>query len=450
MRIMNSMIRLSDHYGRITALLRSNGKKLKNLLALPLLLSFFIISCEEDPSLIGGEILPGSDFDSIGAVDTMGVELYTLYNDTSSSMFTTTSYLGSNYNPYFGLTSANFVSQLWLSARWPADALGIDSVKMGLAVTRVTGDMSMPAVLKIYEVDEMMYADSVYNTNREVPLGEMLASVQMPVLPESDEDTIIQITLPNSFAEYILRDTASLYLRSDTVDFRNYFNGLYFDYPQTDNYHMLDINLVSSATSIIIFYTNTDENARNYQLLMNEKVVRYNRYEHDFEMADAGKEIKYINEPVKDTLAYAQSKNGVYTRLVIPGLEQFRSEHFNSEKAVAVNKARLYIPVYLDQDDYTEDMVPDNLLVRYDSAGIKRILTDYLLNPAFLDGSYSKVANRYEVNIANFVQQYLEGDIAEPEIEIFLPEQSSKNLIMKANRGADEGVRFELTYTYFK
>lgn len=445
MRIMNSMIRLSDYYNLITALLRSNRKKLKNLLALPLLLSFIIISCEEDPAQIGGNILPGSDFDSIAAVDTLGVDLYTLYNDTSSSMFTTTTYLGSNYNPYFGLTSANFVSQLWLSTRWPADALGIDSVKMGLAVTKVTGDMSVPAELKIYEVDEMMYADSVYNTNREVPLGEMLASVQMPALPESDEDTIINILLPNSFAEYILRDTASLYLRSDTVDFRNYFNGLYFDYPQTGNYHMLDINLVSFATSITIFYTNTDENARTFQFLMNEKSVRYNRYEHDFEMADADKEIKYINEPVKDTLAYAQSKNGVYTRLVIPGLEQFRSE-----MPLAVNKARLYIPVYLDQEDYTENMVPDNLLVRYDSAGIKRILTDYLLNPAFLDGSYSKVDNRYEVNIASFVQQYLEGDIAEPAIEIFLPEQSSKNLIMKANRAGDEGIRFELTYTVYK
>ncbi|MDZ7739129.1 MAG: hypothetical protein U5K32_08720 [Bacteroidales bacterium] len=141
----------------------------------------------------------------------------------------------------------------------------------------------------------------------------------------------------------------------------------------------------------------------------------------------------------------SQSKYGVYTRLAIPGLE-----HFKSEMPLAVNKARLYIPVYLDQEDYTEDMVPDNLLVRYDSAGIKRILSDYILQPTFFDGTYSKVYNQYEVNIASFVQQYLEGDITEPEIEIFLPEQSSRNLIMKANRGADEGVRFEFTYTILK
>ncbi len=439
------MIRLSDQYNRITALLRTNRKKLHSLLLLPLLLSFIIISCEEDPANIGGDILPGSDFDSIAGVDTIGVDMYTLYNDEAVSMFTSTSYLGSKYDPYFGLTSANFVSQLQLLVRWPADALRIDSVKMGLDVTNVTGDMSIPGSLKIYEVDEMMYPDSVYHTNREVPLGEMLASVQLPVLPESDEDTIIDITLPNSFAEYILRDTSMIFLRSDTADFRDYFNGLYFDYPQAGNYHMVDINLVSSATTINVFYTNTDSLSSNFKFLLNEKCVRYNRYEHDFEMADAGKEIRYINEPVKDTLAYAQSKNGVYTRLALPGLE-----HFRSDMPLAVNKARIFIPVYLDQDGYTEDMVPENVLVRYDSAGIKRLLSDYLLNPEFLDGTYSLVNNRYELNISSFVQQYLEGDIAEPVIELFLPEQSSRNLIMKANRGMDEGVRFELTYTVLK
>ncbi|MDZ7739128.1 MAG: DUF4270 family protein [Bacteroidales bacterium] len=307
------MIRLSDKTGRITAFLRSKRKKLKHLLALPLLLSFIIISCEEDPAIIGEGILPGSDFYNIAAVDTLDVDLYTLYDDKATSMFTSMSYLGSNLDPYFGLTRANFVSQLWLSGPWPGDDVRIDSVKMGMAVTKVTGDMSMPGELKIYEVDEMMYPDFVYHTNREVPLGEMLASVQMPVLPESDEDTIIDITLPNLFAEYILRDPASIYLRSDTVDFRNYFNGLYFDYPQTGNKHMLDINLVSGATSIIIFYTNTDSISRNYQFLMNDKCVRYNRYEHDFEMADPDKKIKYINEPVRDTLAYvAVQVRGIY------------------------------------------------------------------------------------------------------------------------------------------
>jgi len=179
---------------------------------------------------------------------------------------------------------------------------------------------------------------------------------------------------------------------------------------------------------------------------MNTKCLSYNRFLHDYEQADPDKKIKYINEPIKDTLAYVQPMEGVYSRLAIPGLEFLRSVPYN----VAVNKARIYLPVYINDIDYTEEMVPDNIYVRYDSAGVKRLLTDYLVDEAFLDGTYNKVTNLYKVNISDFVQNYIEGNIAEPVIEIYLPELSTKNLIVKANRESEDAVRFELTYTVLK
>ncbi|MFP4489728.1 MAG: DUF4270 family protein, partial [Bacteroidales bacterium] len=140
------MIRLSDHYGRITVLLRSNRKKLKSLLALPLLLSFIVISCEEEPAHIGGDILPDSDFDDIAAVDTMGVEMYTMYSETETSMHPVLSYMGSIKDPYFGLTTASYVTQLQLpsAGRWPADASHIDSVKLGITIYNVVGEAELP------------------------------------------------------------------------------------------------------------------------------------------------------------------------------------------------------------------------------------------------------------------------------------------------------------------
>lgn len=453
MRIMNSMIRLSDQYGRITALLRSNRKKLKSLLALPLLLSFIVISCEEDPAHIGGDILPGSDFDNIAAVDTFRIDLYTQYSESAISMMPPVSYLGQTLDPYFGLTEADFVAQLRLGLAWPGTGISeIDSVELSLDIVDVVGDMGEGIGLNLYEVDEYLSKDSAYMTNRDVPVKDLMQMAGIPGLEEG-ADTVLSIPLSKTFGNYLLRDTSMLFIRNDTADFRTFFNGLYFEIVslEEDRSFMLELDVYSPNTRIVVYYRDADNRQMQYHFTIPvvmegvEYSVVYNRFTHDYTRADPDKEIKYINEPVKDTLAYAQSKNGVYTSLVIPGLENFRSE-----MPVAVNKARLYIPVYLDQEDYTEDMVPENLLVRYDSAGIKRIIPDYELDPAFLDGVYSKVNNRYEINIASFVQQYLEGDIAEPVIEIFLPERSSNNLIMKANRGADEGVRFELTYTYFE
>jgi len=232
----------------------------------------------------------------------------------------------------------------------------------------------------------------------------------------------------------------------------DYFNGLYFDYQQFDANQMVEVfgttaveNIQdASPNTIIVYYTDTADVDKAFYFLMNEKCISYNRFLHDFEQADPDKMIKYINEPVQDTLAYAQSKDGVFTSIALPGLEGLRDR-----MPVAVNRARLYLPAYINTDDYSESMIPDNLLVRYDSAGVKKIITDYLINPAFLDGTYDKVNNRFEVNIAGFVQQYLDGDIIDPVIEIYLPEQSNKNLIIKANRDDDTGPRFELTYTVY-
>jgi hypothetical protein len=208
---------------------------------------------------------------------------------------------------------------------------------------------------------------------------------------------------------------------------------------------MLVVDIYSDNTSIVVYYTDASGESRFYEFLINQRCVNYNRYLHDYDQADPEKRIKYINEPIKDTLAYIQSMEGVFTKMIIPGLENLRPLAGN----IAVNKARLYLPVYLNDEDYTEDMVPENILVRYDSAGVKRLLPDYFIgsNGAFLDGTYSKITNLYELNISNFVQEYIEGKIVDPVIEIFLQSLGTKNLILKANRDSDDAVRFELTYT---
>jgi len=447
MRIMNSMIKLSKHSGSAATIIRSLKKQIHKILVLPVLVSFIVISCEEDPASIGQEMLPQSDFDSIVAVDTISVEMYTLFTDSATSMIPSINYLGNMLDPYFGLTSADFATQLWLSTEWPGEGFTIDSVQLKLTITDVLGEMLGAGTMNIYELGEKLSVDSTYLVGRDVQVKDILASIEIPSLPEGT-DTVLTLDLPVSFGEYFLRDTSMLYLRSDTVDFRDYFYGLYFEYPQTGNYHMLQLNVQGSSTIIDIYYTNASGYDRMYQVLMNTKCLSFNRFLHDYEQADPDKKIKYINEPVKDTLAYVQPMEGVYSRLAIPGLEYLRSVPYN----VAVNKARIYLPVYLNTYDYTEEKVPDKIYAMYDSAGYKKIIPDYRVDKygEFLDGTFNQVTNLYKLNISVFVQNYIEGNISEPVIEIYLPELSTKNLIVKANRESEDAVRFELTYTILK
>ena len=422
-------------FGRFTAFIN------KQLIFVPLLALIFVVSCEEDPTSIGRGILPGSDFENIVSTDTFTLRLFTRYTDTTRSVAPIVSYLGALQDPFFGLTSADFVTQLWLVESWPKHGLlRVDSLKLSIYISEIIGEMTGTSYLNIYEIDEFLHEDSVYYVNRNVPIKQLLGSLEIPNI--TIKDTILTFHLPVEFGEELFRDTTKLFLSNDSADFRDYFNGLYFEYIQTDDNHMLGIDLLGGYTTMYLYYHDGDSIARSYRFLFNSKCVRYNRYLRDFETADPERKIKYINQPVLDTLAYVQSFNGVYAKIVMPGLEDLREG-----MPIAVNKARIYLPVYFEESIYTEEMIPGYILARYvDSDGVRRILADYELNPLFLDGEYDYITDRYKLNIVNFVQQYLDGDIPEPAIELFLPRSFGTNLIMRAN-GASSSPRLEVAFT---
>jgi hypothetical protein len=179
--------------------------------------------------------------------------------------------------------------------------------------------------------------------------------------------------------------------------------------------------------------------------------ARYNRYSHDLSTADSDKRIKHVNDNIKDTLSYLQYLNGVYTRINLPGLENLKN---NPDYAkIAINKARLTIPVYFDGDNYVASKVPESLRLRYKSKSGKRYdVPDYYIDEShtFFDGSLDSVKNVYTFNIPNFVQAYLKdatGSI-KPELEVYQSTTGTKNVIFKANDNKTT-AKFEFTYTKF-
>ena len=174
----------------------------------------------------------------------------------------------------------------------------------------------------------------------------------------------------------------------------------------------------------------------------------YNRFSHDFNTASPEKRINHINDGFKDTLSYLQYLNGVYTMISIPGLEKLRSD--SSFKNIAVNKARLTVPVYFDGDLYKASTAPLNLFLRFKTTkGSKYVVPDYTINTTFFDGSLDSTANVYKFNIPAFVQEYLKNksDTIKPELEVF-QSLGTKNVILKANKSKTP-VKFEFTYTKF-
>lgn len=195
---------------------------------------------------------------------------------------------------------------------------------------------------------------------------------------------------------------------------------------------------------IRVYYHTPSASGLYHDFVINVNSVRYNRYSHNFLTADADKKINHIGDGVKDSLSYLQAFNGVFTRINFPGLAQFKDSG-----RVSINRARLIVPVYLDDVIYKSTTVPSRIYLSYkDEDGIRTVLPDYLISPTYFDGTFNGTTTQYSFNIGSFVQEYLEGRISDPEVEMYLPDGEFKNAILKANNIALP-VKLELTYTKF-
>jgi len=77
---------------------------------------------------------------------------------------------------------------------------------------------------------------------------------------------------------------------------------------------------------------------------------------------------------------------------------------------------------------------------------LREIIPDYMLSPDFFNGAYYSLNAEFRINIVNFIQKYIEGEIPEPVFELFLPSESDHNAILRSNN-PDLPVRLELVYT---
>ena len=433
-----------------------------NNIFLPILFAatfFFAVSCEEGPTKIGTAILPDGDFVGVSSIDTLSIRSYTMNSDSMQTDNPSVSFIGHVYDPYFGTTSGEFVTQVRLGSSWVQGDYTIDSIKLILNLLTVTGDVNKGQTLKISEIDKELFVDSAYYSTTKVPLtGFSIDNLVLPTL-QADTVNLISIDIPVEFGYRVIRDTSKFFYSNTTPDFRSYFKGLYFQMnPSTSP---LVVTLSTQPTSALgyynnffIFYMHTpDGTASQYSLILDAININagFNRYLHDYSSADPDKKIKHINDGYLDTLSYLQNLNGVYTKIELPGLADLKKNSSFME-GVAVNKARLIIPVQYDGETFTPTTIPESLLLRYrTSDGTKYVVPDYSIDTyhTFFDGYLNLTDSVYNFNIATFVQGYLRDNTGDlfPEVEVFQA-SGTQNVILKANKSKTP-PKFEFTYTKF-
>jgi len=403
--------------------------------------SLMLPACEEDPTPIGTSLLPADDFATLFSTDTISIKAYTMYSDsvrTTDSLYV----FGRRYNPYFGTTTAEIITQLNLLGSWPGHGFTIDSVSLVLAVDRYEGDTVLyDKQIELFEISEYLYRDTAYYSNKPVMIERLIGTYLLDTIKAG---RVIEIDLPVSFGEYLMRDTSKLFISSTVPDFRDFFKGLYMRLADSPTEAFMRLSPSSSTSGIQLYYRTKAGTATNYSFVFSDKSAKYRRIVHDFSTADPARKINHINDFVLDTVVYQQKVDGVYTRIELPGLAGLKGM-----LPISVNKAKLIMPVYLDNDIFTDGTVPSTLFLRYtDADGKKIFIPDAMLGQPYFGGIYKSDTDSYSFNLAAFVQEYLEGRIPEPVVEIYVPRSVDADLILKAN-SASVRPRFELAMTKY-
>jgi hypothetical protein len=420
-------------------------------------LSFLASSCEEDPTTIGENILPGSDFVTILSTDKISVRSYTMYTDSIRSDNPSNSYLGQLYDPYFGTTTAEFVSQMRLGGTWNDDVFTIDSIKLYLSFTNVKGNTGAGHILRLSEISDQIYTDSVYYSNRPVHLTGHSFDLQLPAL-RADTVNDLVLDMPVEFGNYVTRNTEMFFHSNSIPDFMSYFKGLYFQLIPSGSPVFITMSVAPAqyfgvySNQIVMFLHDENGTQKEFTFIFDSyaRNAAFNVYRHDYTTGEPGKRFdEQINKNTLDTLTYLQGLNGVYTRILLHSLDSIKNDP--SLKGISVNRARLVYPYWNTGTGYDLTDLPSKLLMRYtDNSGIRYYVPDYVTSSTFYDGTIDTIAGVYNFNIGAFVQSYLKDteNKIKPELDLYVQPSSTQKAIMRAN-GNSKPVKFEFTYTKF-
>jgi hypothetical protein len=464
--LMPIMIFMTRFYHRFSFFFRLNsGSNSFFFILRPALFAMavlFVISCEEGPTKLGSDLLPSSDFVTIGATDTLSVWSYTMYDNSVPTNNPSFAFVGSIFDPYFGTTTTEFVSQIRAGGPWTYGPVTVDSVKLSLNLLTVKGGSAgVYHYLRLSEISKQIFTDSLYYSDTQTDTTDFSVTAQLPIL-QSDTINKVAISLPVEFGEYLLRDTSKLFYSTTKPDFREWFKGLYFRMSDNNDPMIIAFSLLYNSSSgaynnyFTIYMHDTAFIGHRYVFILDpvHPNARYNKFYRDFSTADPDKKIEHINDQTfRDTLTYLQYLNGVYTKIVFPGLDSLKKKLSNGR--FSINKARISIPAYYDGDRYTVLTVPSALRLRYtyaDTSGVKRDVPDYYVDVdnKFFGGALNKLDSTYYFNIPTYIQNYLEDTDPEhlPELEVFQGTNGLNSVILRAN-GSKIPVKFELTYTKF-
>ena len=383
------------------------------------LLPALLITCNEDRSVIGLELLKDSEVLQIGTVDTLTVEAYTVEPTHIYTTKRNISPLGSYSDPVFGTVKTEFIAQYAFSTDPEFGVTAApDSLIIELFCKNNYGDPAHTPKISVYKlttdlIDSLEYfsdfdPSGMYNPDKINITDAKIKSLN--VNPNNTDSSLIQIHLSNEYAFELMHPRFigdSLFYIEDSV-FKAHIKGLYFGVEQAGEegavYYSEPVNLLSR---IVLYYHDDVDTTLEYNYYFYGSYMKVNIYDfNDHNEAN----IPYLNnENFQDTAVYIQSLGGTAVNINIPYLTELTGLLGN----VAINRAELIIPVLTDSVEQLTYKIPSQLGLRsINDEGEETLISDdpslFRLS-GYYGGLYDSETKSYRFNISNYIQNIFSG-----------------------------------------
>jgi len=391
----------------------SDRTKLPRLFLFALLL--FSFACKKtDEGFIGGDILPASDNLNFVATDTFSLLMYTVKDDSVRTDERSVNPLGFIHDPYFGRSQSAIYTQI----RLPENNLNFSAVKLDSIVltlkyqnkTAFYGNTATTQTIKVYELSNSLYIDSVYYSNarpayypQEIGSWTGKFNLNDSIILQHGSKTRklpphLRIRITNSaFIDKIKNGGTSF---STNEAFINYMKGLAIvpnDFAVNPGEGaVVNMDLVSSVSNLTIYYNDS----LYKDLLINENSPRISSYEHNY--FGTALSLQLGLKQHRDT-CYAQSMGSVKTFFKVPHILDLIKK--NGNKAVTVAAAELTVPVLPGAGTAQYGLPLEVFFVTADSTGKNFTLPGGIL--IGYSGKYNATKTAITVNLSSYFQSIL-------------------------------------------
>ncbi len=427
--------------------------KSKDLLIL--LIGLFILSACKKEGDIGLEQQINEEGLYGTLIDTSTIQLFSVKDDSLLSSNFVRNQVGEFQDPLFGKTTAEFAFQATLPKNNVDFGTGLvlDSIVLVLGypvskADRFYGDTSSRFDVKLFQLDEDVYNDSNYYSNRvfklkPTPIGTMNYrpnpedSITIQNIRKGKADTIakiyphIRMRLNDAFGNELLSKSGQTDLSSSSA-FLQAYKGFYITATRVSgDGGIMSVDLTNSNRSYIIMYYKTSTDTTNFVFNVNSGSANINRYVHDY----TGTEIlnQFADSTLGNDKVFIQSLAGVRGKLRFPHLERLLDSG-----DIAINKAELIIKPLSGTESPYAPITTISVKGRYTDN------KEVLLNSA----TYSSTTKEYKVDLTRSIQLIINKKLTFKELYI---EDNSKQInprrTVVAGVNSSSPIKLRLFYT---